>query len=552
MLKSRLAVIMVADVVGYSRMMADDERSAISVVQEINDKYLAPRAQTAAGDILKRMGDGWIVSFGSVTSGVECATTVLQDLAGYQKAKLRIGSHIGEIVEDSDDFYGAGINLASRLQNEAPPGGLMISQDLFRQLTGGIAGQFAAAGTFELKNIPYPVEGFQWRPQKKAVRPADDSVPLVVVEPFRAAPTDAESTALTEDLREQLIMSLSTRTGMRTIDGAKSKPDDPTYALTGSVRLAGDKARVHLSLTVSETGETRFSRNYEGTATNFFEFADDMIARASSELRVEMNAYDANRKAHLSDDELSVSELRSRAAKNFYKGGYADWQRGKDLMERALCLNETDPMALAMRALSTIVLAAARHQPLSAEDAELVERDLDVSIQANARSDFAYHARAMFHAYAKRDADACLADSRRALSISPNYVQAMGSKAAGLALSGDFAGAISIMQSANRLMPQSPLKAVSLFPLSVYHYCVGEYEAAAEILEEAIGIRPSARAFYVLRGMALEKAGLKDRAETCRLRASSLPARPEIVAGRPALPTEYDELLEKLKPTELD
>ena len=113
---SRLAALMVVDVVDYTRLMDRDEAAAINAIRELKSKHLEPKAVEKGGEILKRMGDGWIIAFSSVPATVGCATQVQTTLAGHPVIKLRIGAHIGEIIEDETDFYGAGVNLASRLQ----------------------------------------------------------------------------------------------------------------------------------------------------------------------------------------------------------------------------------------------------------------------------------------------------------------------------------------------------------------------------------------------------------------------------------------------------
>lgn len=126
MSSSRLAVLLVADIVEYSRMMAEDESATIGFVQEVNDRFLSPNISDHSGEILKRMGDGWIVAFSTITPAIECAFKVLTALRGHRKIRLRIGGHIGEITDDGSDIYGSAINIAARLQAEAPPGGLVI------------------------------------------------------------------------------------------------------------------------------------------------------------------------------------------------------------------------------------------------------------------------------------------------------------------------------------------------------------------------------------------------------------------------------------------
>jgi adenylate cyclase len=245
---SRLAVIVVADIVGYSSMMADDEEQGIAAVRDVNDQFVQPTTTSHEGEVLKRMGDGWIVAFGSVHSAIDSAVEVLSALNRHRSLKIRIGAHIGEIIEDEDDFYGAGVNLAARLQGEAPPGGLMISQDLFRQLTGELARKFESVGSFELKNIPYPVEGYQWRPKTSAVM-SDGDIPTLGIHKFDVAPANDDTMATAAELHDQLIMNLSTRTGIKTIDLEKGSPDALTYSLHGRLRKSGDQMRMSVSMT---------------------------------------------------------------------------------------------------------------------------------------------------------------------------------------------------------------------------------------------------------------------------------------------------------------
>lgn len=151
---------MIADMVDYSRLMERDQSAAIGAIRDLKRTHFEPEVIANNGEVLKRMGDGWVLAFSSVSAAVNCAMTVQKKLADHKTIKLRLGAHIGEITEDEDDFYGPGVNLAQRIQTEAPPGGLMISQDLYRQLPGETAADFKDAGSFKLKNIALPVNLF--------------------------------------------------------------------------------------------------------------------------------------------------------------------------------------------------------------------------------------------------------------------------------------------------------------------------------------------------------------------------------------------------------
>ena len=150
-------------------MMAQDESATIALVHELRDRLLEPIAVRHEGEILKRMGDGWIIAYPSVASSVLAALEIQNGLAEHPKIRLRMGIHMGDIVSDEADLYGTGVNIACRLQTEAPPGGVMLSADVYNQLSEKQTQGFSDAGTFKLKNIPRPVQCYQWRPDQLVV-----------------------------------------------------------------------------------------------------------------------------------------------------------------------------------------------------------------------------------------------------------------------------------------------------------------------------------------------------------------------------------------------
>ena len=114
-------------------MMGQDEDATIDLIRELREASLEPVATAHNGEVLKRLGDGWIISFPSVDDAIRAALAAQIALSEHPKIHLRMGLHMGDIVVDDADIYGAGVNLAARLQTEAPPGGIMISADLYRQ-----------------------------------------------------------------------------------------------------------------------------------------------------------------------------------------------------------------------------------------------------------------------------------------------------------------------------------------------------------------------------------------------------------------------------------
>lgn len=544
-MQTRLAVLMMADMVDYSRLMERDQSAAIGAIRDLKRTHLEPEVIANNGEVLKRMGDGWVLAFSSVSAAINCSMTVQKKLADHKTIKLRLGAHIGEITEDENDFYGPGVNLAQRIQTEAPPGGLMISQDLYRQLPGELAADFKDAGSFKLKNIALPVNLFHWRPQKDTSSRADD-VPTITIEPFTFAPDDTETRAAVADLRDQLIRRVSQRTGIRVLDDASSQATDATYRLRGRLRLAGTRGRLSLSLVLRDDGAATWSQVYEGDPTDIFQFCDDLIERAEADLRTQINAFDGDRISHLPDDELSVSELRSRAASSFYKPTVDSWEYAQRLLERAIVLHRSDPMALAMRAEAIIILAQSRFETLPPERVQELEVQLNDAIVAAPRSDYVFWVRSLFKAYVLRDSAAAEEDVRRTLLLSPAYAPGYELLGSCQLLAEKLDDADANLRKAIALSEADPLLSYRLYLLAICSFCQDNFEAALEATGRAIQLQPNQRLFYALRALLHERSGDSQRALEARSAADALPRAPSILAPRPPVSDSHEDLVSVL------
>ena len=544
---SRLAVLMVVDVVDYSRLMAEDESSTIRAIQALKDSYLEPKALEKGGEILKRMGDGWIIAFSSVPATVQCATEVQTKLVGHPMIKLRIGAHIGEIVQDDTDFYGAGVNLAARLQTEAPPGGLMVSEDFHRQLTGEMAKLFDDAGTFKLKNIALPVNAFQWRPQHNdKIRTSD--VPTIAVEPFEYAPDDMDTRAAAADLHDQLILRLSRRTGIRVLDEGTGQPTESVYLLRGRLRIASGRGRLNITLLLREFAQTVLSQTYEAETADIFAFCDKLIDQADVDLRLQINAFDGDRIANLPDEQLSVSELRSRAASQFYLTTIDSWEKFVELMERALRLSPSDPMANAMRAEGIVTLAAARYEDISKEQQKTLEEGFNRAIEQAPRSDYIFWARGVFGVHVLRDPEVARRDIKRALSLNSAYPPAYEYLGLVDLLAARYSEAASNLERAVQMSDADPLLPTRLYFLAVSLACADRPAEARTAIERAIQLSSSPRSFHLLRAYCCRKQGDDIAAKQADAVAADLPKQASPLTPRPPLPDEKAQLAGMISP----
>ena len=166
-MERRLAAIMAADAVGYSRMMREDEAGALALLHKHRAEVIDPGIAKHRGRIVKLMGDGLLAEFSSVVEAVDCAAEIQRAMAarnggsqGERQMAFRVGVHLGDIIVEGDDLYGDGVNIASRLEGIAEHGGICISRQAYDQVQKKLALGYRSLGAKNLKNIPDPIEAF--------------------------------------------------------------------------------------------------------------------------------------------------------------------------------------------------------------------------------------------------------------------------------------------------------------------------------------------------------------------------------------------------------
>ena len=290
----RLAAILAADVVGYSRLIAEDEARTLDALRALRRELFEPLVGEHRGEVVKRMGDGWLVSFGSVVDAAQCAIQVQERSAGHDRIKLRIGVHLGDIVHEDEDIYGDGVNIAARLQEAAEPGGVLISGTAYESVVGRLHDRFEDTGEQALKNIERPVRAWAWgAPFRKESRNAPgvpDVLPLpakpsIVVLPFENRSSDPEQEYFSDGITDDLITDLSRFDRLfviarNTSFSFKGRKQDITevarqlgvhFVLEGAVRKAGGRVRITVELVDGSTGAQVWAERYEDTLEDVFE-----------------------------------------------------------------------------------------------------------------------------------------------------------------------------------------------------------------------------------------------------------------------------------------
>jgi len=322
----RLAAILVADVAGYSRLMAADEEGTLTALKRASSTVIEPLVARFAGRIVKTTGDGLLVEFASIVSAVECAVRWQEameernrDTPASERMEFRIGLHVGDVMVEGEDIFGDGVNLAARLQEQAVPGGLSLSDDALRQIGRRLEFGFADQGLVALKNLPEPVRIWRWSGRTAPALPAPGQpsvalpdMPSLAVLPFSNLGDAGEETYFADGIAEDIITELSRYPDLFIIarnssftyrDKARvsevGRQLGVRYVLEGSVRRAGSQLRITAQLVDAASGQQLWAQRYDRRMEDIFAVQDEVTQNIVAILpgRVEAAASDwAHRK----------------------------------------------------------------------------------------------------------------------------------------------------------------------------------------------------------------------------------------------------------------
>jgi TolB-like protein/class 3 adenylate cyclase len=303
-LQRRLAAILSADVVGYSRLIGIDEAGTLKRLKAIRRDLIDPAIAAHAGRIVKLMGDGALVEFASAVDAVTCAIEIQRQLREHYAAsseanpiQFRIGINVGDIIIEGEDILGDGVNIAARIEGIAQPGGISISEDAWRQVQRKVAANFVDGGEQSLKNIAQPVRVYRVDlggegsapPAAAASQPVATASPVpdkpsIAVLPFQNMSGDPEQDYFCDGLVEDIITTLSKLAGLRVIARNSSfvykgrsvdireaaKQLSVRYVLEGSVRTSGNRIRITAQLIDAKDGAHVWAERYDRALDDIF------------------------------------------------------------------------------------------------------------------------------------------------------------------------------------------------------------------------------------------------------------------------------------------
>jgi adenylate cyclase len=516
----RLAAVLAADVVGYSRLMGFDEVGTLAALKAHRREIIDPAITEHGGRIVKTSGDGILVEFASAVDAVTCAMTVQSKMVERNegtviKISFRIGINIGDIIIDGDDIFGDGVNVAARVENECEPGGVCLSDDAFRQVRNMKSFAFEDLGERSLKNIDrlvrlYAVRSASFSTEATTKSPAEADKPLplpdrpsIAVLPFQNMSGDTDQDYFADGVLEEITTALSrirwlfviARNSSFTYKGKAvdikqiGRELGVHYVLEGSVRRAAKHIRITGQLIDAVSGAHLWADHFDGSLDEVFELQDRVASIVAGVIEPTLQAAELQQSAKRRTDDLTAYDLYLRARAHGQSWDKQGILRGLDLLGNAL---ERDP-----HYAPALALVALYHMQLHLNGwSENPERDYQEGVEYARRAlqvggddpDVLQYV-AIVLGYFERDINPAIVLIDRALELNPS--SALGWQWSGwLRLwSGQADLAIEHFKRSLRLNPRR--KAPASFGIGVAHFFARRLDKAAAMLSLSLQENPN-------------------------------------------------------------
>lgn len=517
-LKQRLAAILAADVAGYSRLMAADERATVAALDAARAVFRT-QIESNQGRVIDMAGDSVLAVFEIATGAVSAALAIQQELDGSagsvpesRRMRFRIGVHLGDVIEKADGtVYGDGVNIAARLEGLAQPGGITISDSVRIAVRGKVVADFDDQGEQEVKNIPHPVWAFAVRADGSAPVPPFPAAgeidlslpdkPSIAVLPFANMSGDSEQEYFTDGITEDIITELSryhslfviARNSTFTYKGkgidvrTVSKELGVRYVVEGSIRKAGNRIRVTAQLIDALTGNHLWAEKYDRVLEDIFAVQEELTRSVVTAVVPEIEAAESA-KTRRRPTSLGAYEIAVRA----WADSWAAFSHSDKVLREQAIRKAKEALAIDSGSiLALIVLARAQFQTVfyrSTSDLETAWMEgMDASqraIDLDRNDGRAYGTRGLFLCFPASSPessghtdryDEAISDFRRAYDLNPNDAYALQNLGFCEAASGNPVQGIKHLIQSLRNNPRDPSRLGVLAMLSLANFLAKDY-----------------------------------------------------------------------------
>ena len=529
----KLAAILAADVVGYSRLMGRDESGTLARLHELRRECLEPSLARYGGRLVKLMGDGALVEFASACDALSAAIEFQQavdevdpERPETERVIFRIGLHLGDMIVEGDDLYGDGVNIAARLQTQAPAGGILVSRTVHEAVAGHLKATFTDLGNLALKNIERPIQAFgvKWEPsdwRRPPSLPLDSSSPQgqpwsveqlalpdkpsIAVLPFQNLSVDPKQEYFADGIVEDITTALSRFKSLFVIARNSSfvykgrSPDirqvgrelGVRYVLEGSVQKAASQVRITSQLIDSENGAHIWADRLDGPLKNIFELQDRVTTKVVGAIAPKLNQAEIKRAKRKSVQSLDAYDCFLRGLAHSYVVTRDTQEEAARLIYRAIQLDPdfSTPYGLAT-ALYTIRKAQGWVVDSPSEESEVRRLASHVSvIGSDDALALSWTGFSLVYVCLEFDTGAALID--QALSVNQNLAQGWANRALVSTMLGEHDIAIEHVSRVFRLSPIDPELFRSQVTMAFAHLCLGRYAEASHWAMKALACQPN-------------------------------------------------------------
>jgi adenylate cyclase len=515
----KLAAILVADVVGYSRLMGADEAGTLAALKRYREAVFDPAVAAHNGRIVKLIGDGTIVEFGSVVDAVNCALSIQRvgasppDHSPSQPAiVLRIGINLGDVIMEGDDIYGDGVNIAARLEPLAEPGGICISSIVNESIGNRIDVRFQDGGEIGVKNIQRPIRIWRWHfdmtavadPRSNKANPEPNvATASIAILPFTNMSGDPEQEYFSDGITEDIITDLSKIAGLtviarnssfafkgRAVDvRAIGRELGVRSVLEGSIRRAGQRVRITAQLIDATSGAHLWADRYDRDLTDIFEVQDDVTQRIVGALKVTLSPAEKAQLAGTGTASIEAYDYSLRG-REFLLGNPKNrgtFEQAKACFLKAINLDPNYAQAYAGLGFAYMFDYQNRWSDDPDGSLPLAKRYAEQAIEKNPKEPLA-RAVAAVAATFNGDLDRAQSEISIALSLNPNLAMAYNICGTIRMYAGQPLEAIPLIERAMRLDPATNTQYLHF--LGMANLLAGKYETAAALFKQRIALVP--------------------------------------------------------------
>jgi adenylate cyclase len=562
--KQRLAALLAADVVGYARLMTEDERRTVASL-DVSREVFRVQIEAHRGRIVDMIGDSVLAIFDSVTAAVNAAlavqaelTTAFAAVPEAQRMRFRIGVHLGDVFEKADGtVYGDGVNITARLETLAEPGGIAVSDAVFGAVRGKVAARFEDQGERAVKNLPRPLKTHYVRAAATGVAESSEVAPgpgrpvperpAIAVLPFANMSGDAEQEYFADGMVDDIITALSRFKELfviarnssfvykgRNVDIQQVARDlGVRYLLEGSVRKAGPRMRITGQLIDAATRAHLWADHFDGGLEDVFALQDRITESVVGALVPTLRQAEIERARRKPPTRLDAYDYVLRAMPGAMSNTVVEAGPAIALLDEALRLDPEYAYAHALVAAvhGTIYRSATGSQREASRLQAVAHARRALAIGSDDSGTLA--SAGFMLLIADQDVAGARAALDKAVALNANSALALGRRALVLAVVGDAEPAVVDAKHALRLSPLDPMSYLPLIAVAIAHIGRREYREALVWAHKAVAVNPRYPISYAFAIVAECASGhtAEARRELARL-AGILPDFTPVMLGK--------------------